>query len=449
MKKSLFAVAALSAIAGAAQAQSSVTVYGIIDAGYIGANTTTTTTSTLVLNGQAKAQSNQLGAGAESSSRLGFKGTEDLGGGTSAFFTIEMGVNPQVGNLSGTAAANPKYDLQQTTDASGSAIDNRQTFVGLKKSGLGQFAFGRQYTTVFNAVAATSPGQMNNMMGDAIYSGSSSGASVNTYLNTMTNRADNQLSFATDKFAGFGLQGFYALNGANSTNLVTTPTVAAPNSQGGNVNWGGWGLGADYTWNKLFVTAAMQQFRTKYDNNVNQANGTVLNLGGAGPTSGQPLAAALIYGPTNNTDQQVYFAGTYDFGILKAYAQYINRTVSQNNWGGGTIGTSAASAQVPGNTLKRSAEQIGVRSYVTPSIEAWASAGLVKYTGAITSGALVLAPSLPVANGNMYQLGSNYYLSKRTNLYAIYGSYNASSNTPSNGIAGAGSNYALGLRHTF
>ena len=39
MKKSLFAVAALSAIAGAAQAQSSVTVYGVLDVGYVGANT--------------------------------------------------------------------------------------------------------------------------------------------------------------------------------------------------------------------------------------------------------------------------------------------------------------------------------------------------------------------------------------------------------------------------
>ena len=447
MKKSLFAVAALSAIAGAAQAQSSVTVYGLIDAGYIGANTTTTTTSTAILNGQSKAQSNQLGAGAESSSRLGFKGTEDLGGGASAFFTIEMGINPQLGNLSGSSAANPKYDLQQTTDASGSAIDNRQTFVGLKKAGLGQFAFGRQYTTIFNAAAATSPGQMNNMMGDAIYSGSSAGASVNTYLNTMTNRADNQVSFASDKFAGVGVNGFYALNAANATNLVSNGGVAG-NSQGGNVNWGGWGLGLDYSWNKLYVTAAMQQFRTKYDNNVTMSVDQVLNLGGAGPTSGQILgAAATVFHPTNNTDQQTYAGATYDFGILKAYAQYINRTVNQNYFYGGGVGTTPGT-QLAGTTLKRNAEQIGVRSYVTPTVEAWASGGLVQYTGAVTTGTAA-SPSSPVSKGTMYQLGTNYYLSKRTNLYAIYGSYNASSATQNNGTAGQGSNYALGLRHTF
>ena len=441
MKKSLFALAATTAIVGAAQAQSSVTVYGILDVGYIGANTVTTTTATAVLNGSAKAQSNQFGAGAESSSRLGFKGVEDLGGGASAFFTIEMGVNPQLGNLSGTSAANPKYDLQQTTDASGSAIDNRQTFAGLKKNGIGQIAFGRQYTTIFQAAAATSPGQMNNMMGDAIYSGSSAGLSTNTYLNTMTNRADNQVSFASDKFAGFGLNGFYALNNANSTNLVT-----AGGSQGGNVNWGGWGLGADYSWQKLYVTAAMQQFRTKYDNQVTFGAGTTLNLGGAGPTSGQAVTGStttILFAPTNNTDQQVYAGATYDFGILKAYAQYITRTINQNTTNGGGIG--ATGTQVIGNQLKRSAEQIGVRSYITPTVEAWASAGLVKYTGAISA----TAPSLPTANGNMYQLGTNYYLSKRTNLYAIYGSYNTSSNIQNNGLAGAGSNYALGMRHTF
>ena len=173
MKKSLLALAALSAIAGAAQAQSSVTVYGILDVGYVGTNTNTTSTSA-ALQGQAKTQGSSFGASAESSSRLGFKGNEDLGGGTSAFFTIEMGLNPTVGNLSGSAANNPKYDLQGTTNTSGSAIDNRQTFVGLKKNGIGQFAIGRQYTPVFNAGAATDAAQYTNMMGDVLYSGSSS-----------------------------------------------------------------------------------------------------------------------------------------------------------------------------------------------------------------------------------------------------------------------------------
>jgi len=451
MKKSLFALAALTAVAGAAQAQSSVTVYGILDVGYIGTNSNTT--STLAgANGQAKVTANQIGASAESSSRLGFKGTEDLGGGTSAFFTIEMGLNPTLGNLSGSAAAAPStIATADTTNGSGSAIDNRQTFVGLKKNGIGQFAIGRQYTPIFNAGAVTDAAQYTNMMGDALYSGSTAGVGVNAYINGMTNRADNALTFQTDKFAGFSVSGMYALSQSNATqgvvaaqtggaNLTTSPTPA-----GGNTNWGGWGLSADYTWNKLYVTAAMQQFRTKYDLGVNGAVGTI-NLNGAGVTGGQAVGqvANQVFGPTNLTDQQVYGGATYDFGILKAYVQYINRTMNQNTSGGGAV-EGAGGVTAVGQAFKRTAEQIGVRSYITPSIEAWAQAGTGKYTAGISTAATSLAQAQFVT----YQVGTNYYLSKRTNLYAAFGGYNASSAVQGNGLAGTGSNYAVGMRHTF
>ncbi len=81
MKKSLFAVAAATAFAGAAQAQSSVTVYGILDVGYIGSS------SNNVIAQGSKNTTNQFGQSAETTSRLGFRGTEDLGGGDRAFFT--------------------------------------------------------------------------------------------------------------------------------------------------------------------------------------------------------------------------------------------------------------------------------------------------------------------------------------------------------------------------
>ena len=102
MKKSLFAIAAVTAFAGAAQAQSSVTVYGILDVGYVGSNTKSTNGMTGV---QSKTQNSQFGSGSESTSRLGFKGTEDLGGGTSAFFTVEMALNPTSPELSGSSTA--------------------------------------------------------------------------------------------------------------------------------------------------------------------------------------------------------------------------------------------------------------------------------------------------------------------------------------------------------
>jgi len=87
MKKSLLAVAALGAFASAAQAQSSVTVYGILDVGYIGTNARVSDSSVTTNGGQKKTTTNQFGQSAEQTSRLGFKGTEDLGGGSQAFFT--------------------------------------------------------------------------------------------------------------------------------------------------------------------------------------------------------------------------------------------------------------------------------------------------------------------------------------------------------------------------
>jgi len=65
----------LSAIAGAAQAQSSVTIYGVLDAGYINQKSDGTTT-----NARAQSSTSSFGQSAEQTSRLGFKGSEDLGG---------------------------------------------------------------------------------------------------------------------------------------------------------------------------------------------------------------------------------------------------------------------------------------------------------------------------------------------------------------------------------
>ena len=459
MKKSLFAVAALSAIAGAAQAQSSVTVYGILDAGYIGSNQTASATSSATTiatsaasvpnnvnnNGaQIRTVTNQMGQSAESTSRLGFKGNEDLGGGTSAFFTVEMGLNPQLGNLSGSSAQtkNNAYDWQGTSNTSGSAIDNRQSFVGVKKAGIGQIAFGRQYTPVFNVSAATSPGQHNNIVGDVMYAGSTVVSEANAgqyYLSGFTNRADNQLSFASDKFAGFGVSGMYVLNNTNAT--VVNPNVAGTNAgtgttTGGNSNWSGWGIGADYTWQKLFVSAATQQFRTKIDN-VAAASTTIGNTNGAPPLAGQTLTT-FVPGISNLTDKQSIVAGTYDFGILKASLQWANRSIAQN--------TTITTGYGPGQVMKRSAQQIGVRSYITPTIEAWASAG----NGKVTPSNAATNIQYSSNNFTAYQLGANYYLSKRTNLYGIYGSTQTTSATVGNpGSGSSASQYALGMRHTF
>lgn len=436
MKKSLFAVAALSAIAGAAQAQSSVTVYGVIDAGYIGANGTSYSSKAITssnTSGNVKATSSQFGQGAESTSRLGFKGNEDLGGGTSAFFTVEAGLTPANASLSGGTAVDA---VQGTSTDSGSALNNRQSFVGLKKNGIGQFAFGRQYTPIYEEAAKTDPTAFMNITGGVVYvggnvSGQDSGQSTNIGF---TNRASNSLTAVSDTFAGFQVKGLYAMNNTNTQQLGS--------SSGGAQNWNGWGLGANYTWQKLYVTANYQSFKTQVTG-LDAYAAPSYNIGGSQtPLTAQSSAASgTLLGFTNLADKQTYVGATYDFGILKAYAQWIGRKVTQNSGQTATGASTSSSTQ-----FNRNAQQIGVRSFITPAIEAWASVGNGRYKGA--DSALGVAPSS--VNFTAYQIGSNYYLSKRTNLYAAFGSTTSTSAT--GGTPGSGTNgnqYAIGARHTF
>ena len=389
MKKSLLAVAAIGAFASAAQAQSSVTVYGILDVGYIGGNVRGTSAGTA-----QQGSYSSVGSSAESTSRLGFKGTEDLGGGMSAFFTLETGLQP--------------------TNATASTFNNRQTFVGLKKNGLGNAALGTQYTVIHTAVGATDPGQQNNMVGNVIYpiapanNGNTGVGQITSTSNTdaYTIRTANMVKLTTDKFAGFEGTAFYTLNNVNTDQTGTNGTTGA---SGGNNNNSGWGIGVNYTWNKLLVTANYQALKS---------------LNPATTTTSAVWSSAT--GGTNVQDNQQYYAATYDFGILKAYAQYINRK--------------ATSTFTSNDYLSRSAQQIGVRSFITPVIEAWASGGTGRYDS--------YGVSSPTVNFTGYQLGSNYYLSKRTNLYAIFGSTQQSSANAAQPSVGA-NNYAVGVRHTF
>jgi predicted porin len=435
MKKSLLVIGAMGALASAAQAQSSVAVYGILDAGYIGSN------AKEGANGTTKIQKSAFGQSAESTSRLGFKGTEDLGGGSSAFFTVELGLAPQNSQLSGGPAEDR---IQRNTNNSGSGVDNRQSFVGLKKNGIGQFAFGRQLTPVFNTSIATSPTLNNNMIGDVIYNGAasvySSGGTASSGNNnslTFTNRASNALTAQSDSFAGFQVGGMYAMNNQNQTESSPPGTYAA--SAGGNTNWNGWGLNGSFTWEKLYVGIAYQSFKTQYSTGVTASAG-IVNLGSPAVTGGQLIAGGALFPAALISDKQTLVGATYDFGILKAYAQWVGRKVQNDyataaNTGAGTADT------VAGEQLNRTAQQVGVRGYFTPVIESWASVGNGKIKSSVGASSL---------NFVGWQLGSNYYFSKRTNLYAIYGQNNTVSNSSNVAGSGSGANqYALGVRHTF
>jgi len=435
MKKSLFAVAAAGAFAGTsgvAQAQSSVTVYGVLDMGYVAGAVRAVDGTVAAANSVVKTNTSAIAAGAESTSRLGFRGTEDLGGGKAAFFTIEIGLTPADSNASGANATSTSDAIQGTTNAGGSAINNRQSFVGLRDKDLGQIALGRQYTVIYNEAAKTDPNAFANIAGGLIYVATPSQAVQGSGIQAnsgFTNRASNALTFSSKNFSGFNLNGFYAVNNADSTERST--------SSGGNANWNGYGINGNFTWQKLYATVAYQNFFVKADQQI--SNGSLTSNLGSGVLSSQGAAASGTLTSYSDLSDRQFFAGaSYDFGVLKAFAQYINRNVEQNN-------ASNSSTVRTGQVLSRTATAIGVRSFVSPNIEVWASGATGSYKGAtITASGLQ-----PKTNINAYQVGSNYYLSKRTNMYAMFGTNTSSSN---NSLAGAGtsvSQAAVGLRHTF
>lgn len=150
-------VAALSA-AGAVHAQSNVQVYGLIDAGVEASNHAS--------NGNTRVTS-----GGMNTSRWGFRGSEDLGGGLKAVFNLEGGILLDTG-------------------ASDGALFKRQAYVGLDGE-YGRLVIGRSFTTVYDFIIAYDP------MGYApSYSWATSGNATGPSKYGMTTAFDNLLKYA-------------------------------------------------------------------------------------------------------------------------------------------------------------------------------------------------------------------------------------------------------------
>jgi predicted porin len=161
----------LGLLGSAAHAQNSVTVYGIADAALVGER------------GGTAGNLTKITSGAASASRIGFRGNEDLGGGLSAFFTLETGVKIDTGEV----------------DAAGT-IFNRQAFVGLK-SAAGSVAIGRQYTPWHTTLVSVA-----DPFGTG-YAGSSKNAFPDSGSNV---RTSNTITYFSPVIDGFSADAAYS-----------------------------------------------------------------------------------------------------------------------------------------------------------------------------------------------------------------------------------------------
>jgi len=128
MKTSFLLLAILSAFSATASAQSNVSIYGIVDVALVRET------------GAAAGSATKITSGVGAGSRLGFKGSEDLGGGTSAIFLLENGFQADTGAM-----------------GQGGLLFGRQIYVGLQSVSLGTLTLGRQYTPQYLTVAGVDP----------------------------------------------------------------------------------------------------------------------------------------------------------------------------------------------------------------------------------------------------------------------------------------------------
>lgn len=235
MKKSLLALAALTAFAGVASAQSSVTLFGVIDANVRNVKNSTGSLKTLSTDGMG-------------SSRLGFRGVEDIGGGLRASFWLEGSVQADTGN-----AAGQNWQRRSTVSLTG---------------GFGEIRLGRDYTpdfwnhTVFDPFGTNGVGSSVN-----VFDTSGSGA-------TTTVRANNSVGY----FLPGGLGGVYgqvmvaAGEGATgnkhigfrfgyAAGPVNIAAAYGKTASTGTVDWTRFNIGGSY--NLGFMTAMFQVIRSE------------------------------------------------------------------------------------------------------------------------------------------------------------------------------------------
>jgi predicted porin len=203
MKKNMVALAVTAAFALPAFAQSSITLYGVIDEGI---NYTSNA-------GDKSAY--QLESGYAQGSRWGLKGSEDLGSGLKAMFDLENGFDVNSGGLQ-----------------EGGRIFGRQAFVGLTAANYGTLTLGRQYDSVVDYLAPTTA---NGNWGGYLLS--------HPYDNDNTDnsfRVNNTVKYMSPSFAGLQFGGTYSFS--NETGFANNRTY----SLGGQYTNGGLLVGAAY-----------------------------------------------------------------------------------------------------------------------------------------------------------------------------------------------------------
>ena len=380
--KTLVASAVLAMSATVAQAaDSSVTLYGVIDAGF--------QVSTQSLANGYSTSNVGIANGVQQGNRFGIKGSEDLGNGLRATFTLESGFN-----------------LGNGASQQGGTLFGRQSWVGLESDKLGYARLGKQYNFATDYVGAIDPFLLG-------FGQANIGA---TFGAANTTRYNNMIKYQSPTYSGFTAGVGYSFASGLSTVYADNGAVAAANTY----------------------------------NYATNNNTRVLTVGGKYASGPLTVVASydVMYGADNvvgsnaANPKQWIFGGAYDFTVVKVAAAYsqtrngwingqasVDPTFSTNAYGGGAGGV------LFDTNFGANSYMLGATVPVTGAQKVFAS---YQYATPITS--LANATNLSI-----YSVGYQYDFSKRTNAYAY-----ASQAQNYAFLDGAKSTvYGVGLRHQF
>ncbi|MDQ6627352.1 MAG: porin [Pseudomonadota bacterium] len=408
MKKSLLALAVLSAFAGAASAQSSVTLYGTLDL------------SGKYVKNDGSNKRLSLSQDGINSSQLGFRGVEDLGGGLKAGFNLLAGVNADTGTTNVATTPNNAGALLGPTGApaapaagptAGNAQNNQSKFFNRRStvslfSNAGELRLGRDYTSSFwnqtlfdafgtnglgnslnvrqvyngtrmdNAISYLTPANLGGFYGQAQVAAAEGGSSLDRPARYIGGRVgfaagpfDVAVSYARERFANSF--GFLVPNGVPGNNafglFIPGGSTATQNT---------WNIGGSYDFGVLkllgyFDHESLEHFSER-DYHVSMVipmgQGEVhLGYNRSNATTGTKSATGAavsnnVFGPTAKS-LVVQYAATYQYNLSKRTAMYGTASLLENrdNTRFSAGGTSVTAAPTAGGKSK--GFELGVRHF--------------------------------------------------------------------------------------
>lgn len=322
MKKTLIALAAVAAT-GAAFAQSSVTLFGIVDLNV----------RNVKQGGESLTSMSQDGI---ASSRLGFRGVEDLGGGMKAGFWLEGGLNPDTGTPTGL-------------------MFQRRSTVSLMGN-FGEVRLGRDYTPTFWNHTVYDPFGTNGV-----------GSSLNTFtpLGSGTStlvRANNSIGYFLPNFGGFSGQVMVSVKETKADNTpneyaglrltyaagplsVAVATGKEGATEGFSESFKRTNIGASYDFG---VVKPMAQYTLAKFGSAEVKHLVVGVVAPVGPGNIKAAYTRSDYNPAAGNGDANQIAVGYDYNLSKRTAVYGTYSRLTNKNGGSAFGLSPnAAAQTP------------------------------------------------------------------------------------------------------